>query len=68
MLEQEEKDDIARLLDQIRQLPPDTKAECLRAELEKLRADGYAQAMVFTQYTDTMDFLREKLRPRPRCA
>jgi len=60
-LEKEEKSDIARLLTDIRQLPADTKAACLREELEKLRADGYAQAMVFTQYTDTMDFLREQL-------
>ncbi|MDP2605919.1 MAG: helicase-related protein [Deltaproteobacteria bacterium] len=60
-LEKEEKSDIARLLTDIRQLPADTKAACLREELEKLRKDGYAQAMVFTQYTDTMDFLREQL-------
>jgi SNF2 family DNA or RNA helicase len=60
-LAQEEKDDIASLLEKIRQLPPDTKAEKLREELEKLRADGYPQTMVFTQYTDTMDFLREEL-------
>ena len=60
-LAQEEKDDIASLLERIRQLPPDTKAERLRGELEKLRADGYPQTMVFTQYTDTMDFLREQL-------
>ena len=60
-LAQEEKDDIASLLDDIRRLPPDTKVERLRQELDKLRADGYAQAMVFTQYTDTMDFLRDEL-------
>ncbi len=60
-LAKEEKSDIARLLTDIRQLPADTKAECLRQELDKLRTDGYAQAMVFTQYTDTMDFLREQL-------
>jgi SNF2 family DNA or RNA helicase len=60
-LAQEEKDDIASLLEKIRQLPPDTKAEKLREELEKLHADGYPQTMVFTQYTDTMDFLREEL-------
>ena len=60
-LAQEEKDDIASLLEKIRQLPPDTKAERLRSELEKLRADGYPQTMVFTQYTDTMDFLRDEL-------
>ena len=60
-LAQEEKDDIAGLLEEIRKLPPDTKSGCLREELEKLRAAGYAQTMVFTQYTDTMDFLREEL-------
>jgi ERCC4-related helicase len=60
-LAQEEKDDIASLLEKIRQLPPDTKAERLRDELEKLRADGYPQTMVFTQFTDTMDFLRDEL-------
>jgi SNF2 family DNA or RNA helicase len=60
-LAQEERDDIADLLENIRQLPPDTKAERLRDELKNLRADGYFQTMVFTQYTDTMDFLREEL-------
>jgi SNF2 family DNA or RNA helicase len=60
-LAQEEKDDIASLLEKIRQLPPDTKAERLRDELNNLRADGYPQTMVFTQYTDTMDFLRDEL-------
>lgn len=60
-LAQEEKDDIATLLEKIRQLPPDTKAERLRNELESLRTNGYSQAMVFTQYTDTMDFLRDEL-------
>jgi superfamily II DNA or RNA helicase len=63
-LAQEEKDDIASLLEKIRQLPPDSKVECLRQELEKLRAEGYPQAMVFTQYTDTMDFLRDELATR----
>ncbi len=60
-LAQEEKDDIALLIEDIRKLPPDTKAERLRLELETLRADGYPQTMVFTQYTDTMDFLRDQL-------
>ena len=60
-LAQEEKDDIASLLEKIRELPPDTKAERLRDELEHLCADGYPQTMVFTQYADTMDFLRDEL-------
>jgi adenine-specific DNA methylase len=45
----------------IRQLPPDTKAGRLREELNSLPTAGYSQAMVFTQYTDTMDFLRDEL-------
>ncbi|MCP5524358.1 MAG: DEAD/DEAH box helicase family protein [Verrucomicrobiales bacterium] len=60
-LAEEEKSEIARLLDDIRQLPPDSKADQLRVELEALRSAGYPQVMVFTQYTDTMDFLRDQL-------
>ncbi|MEI6972927.1 MAG: helicase-related protein, partial [bacterium] len=60
-LAQEEKSDIAGLLDRIRCLPPDTKSNRLQDELASLRAEGYTQAMVFTQYTDTMDFLRDTL-------
>lgn len=57
----EEQDDIARLLDQIRKLPPDTKATTLQKEISDLRAAGYRQVMVFTQFSDTMNFLREQL-------
>jgi hypothetical protein len=57
----EEKGDIARLLEMIRALPPDTKLERLLSELSALRADGFRQAMVFTGYTDTMDFLRDRV-------
>ena len=42
-------------------MPPDSKLATLKAELSHLRDTGYAQVMVFTQYTDTMDFLREAL-------
>ncbi len=65
-LAQEEKGDIAQLLEDIRQLPPDTKAAELCAELKKLRVDGYTQTMVFTQYTDTMDFLRDELTSKTK--
>jgi SNF2 family DNA or RNA helicase len=54
----EERDDIDRLLTMIRRLPADTKAERLRHTISNLRKDGYPQVMVFTQFTDTMDFLR----------
>lgn len=57
----EETDAIEHLLDLIGRLPPDSKLESLKDVLDELRADDFKQAMVFTQYTDTMDFLRESL-------
>lgn len=63
-LKQEEQTDIHELLKQARALPPDTKARILRDTLGVLRKDGYSQVMVFTQFTDTMDFLRDYLVSR----
>ena len=57
----EEAAEVQALLDGIRRLPPDSKVRELKDVIRELRGDGYAQAMVFTQYTDTMDFLREEL-------
>ena len=42
-------------------LPPDSKLRELKNVIRELRKGGFAQAMVFTQYTDTMDFLRDEL-------
>ena len=61
VLAAEESDDIRSLLDVIGGLPPDSKLASLRKTLGELRGDGYRQIMVFTQYTDTMDFLRDEL-------
>ncbi|MDO9713490.1 DEAD/DEAH box helicase [Paracraurococcus lichenis] len=61
-LAMEERSEIEKLIGMIRHLPAaDTKCEKLRQELADLRADGHRQAMVFTQFTDTMDFLRTEL-------
>jgi SNF2 family DNA or RNA helicase len=57
----EEQGDIQALLHAVRRLPTDTKACVLHDVLHNLRAQGYQQVMVFTQYTDTMDFLRDEL-------
>ena len=57
----EEEADIESLLARIGQLPPDSKLGSLKSSLAELRQDGYRQAMVFTQYTDTMDFLRGEI-------
>ena len=58
----EERADVERLLARIRGLPPDSKLAALKETLAALREAGYEQAMVFTQYTDTLDFLRGELR------
>jgi SNF2 family DNA or RNA helicase len=50
---------IDAILKAVEALPADTKATHLASVLEQLRARGYQQAMVFTQFTDTLDFLRE---------
>ncbi len=60
-LASEEQAEIDYLLARIEQLPPDTKLEALRKVLRSLFADGYRRVMVFTQYADSMDFLREEL-------
>jgi SNF2 family DNA or RNA helicase len=60
-LQAEEVRELEFLLKQVQQLPTDTKAQIFRQELQKLRQEGYRQVIVFTQYTDTMDFLRQYL-------
>jgi len=57
----EERSAVEDLIRRIQALPPDSKLEKLRVVLEELRTAGYDRAMVFTQYTDTMDFLRDQL-------
>jgi hypothetical protein len=61
----EERSSIEDLLLRVSSLPPDTKARELRTVIDELRASGYSQVMVFTQFTDTMDFLRDQLRTAP---
>ncbi len=60
----EERSEIERLLAMIQALPPDSKLTSLIKVLQDLRGEGYGQVMIFTQYTDTMDFLRNMLRKR----
>lgn len=58
-LEFEAQAGIEEILASVKQLPADTKSTHLVTILERLRADGYPQVMVFTQFTDTLDFLRD---------
>jgi len=60
----EEQSDIDGLIAEIRKLPMDTKTMVLLDVIAELRADGYGQVMIFTQYTDTLDFLRKKVAAR----
>ena len=57
-----DRETVYQLLDTIRDLPPDTKLNKLTGVIKDLRAQGYKQVMLFTQFTDTMDFLREHLK------
>jgi SNF2 family DNA or RNA helicase len=57
-LQVEEEPEIQTLLKSIAKLGTDTKAKELVRQLKKAFADGYDSAIVFTQYTDTMDFLK----------
>ena len=61
----DERSRIVDLLERARALPPDSKLASLKAVLAELRERGYGQAMVFTGFTDTMDFLRDALRREP---
>lgn len=60
----EETGDIRRLMKMAERLPPDSKLGELQQILGNLRGKSgkASQVMVFTQYTDTIDFLREELR------
>ena len=57
----EERRQVLELLERTRSLPPDSKLASLQEVLAELREQGCGQAMVFTQFTDTMDFLRDAL-------
>jgi len=57
----EETGSIDLLLARINRLPVDTKARRLVEELGDLEAAGYRQVIVFTQFTDTLDFLRDQV-------
>ena len=58
----EERQEIELLLERVRRCPPDSKLEQLKETIIAARESSYEQVMVFTQYGDTMDFVREELR------
>ncbi len=60
-LQAEEVRELEFLLQQVQKLPTDTKTQILNQQLQQLKNQGYKQVIIFTQYTDTMDFLRQYL-------
>ncbi|RUW37699.1 helicase-related protein, partial [Mesorhizobium sp. M1E.F.Ca.ET.041.01.1.1] len=52
---------IETIVDDIKRLPTDSKAIELTKVLSEVKGSGYPQVMVFTQFTDTMDYLRDLL-------
>ena len=57
----EERASITGLLKRIAKLGVDSKVRRVKEEVQIAFADGYHSAIVFTQYTDTMDYLKEYL-------
>jgi ERCC4-related helicase len=55
----EEVEHIHSLLRDIAKVNVDSKAKRLLAELRAVMAEGFDSAIVFTQFTDTMEYLRE---------
>ena len=60
-LEDEEKSTISDLLKAIAKVGTNTKARKLKSELDDAFASGYDSVIIFTQYADTMDFLKDHL-------
>lgn len=58
---QNEEDEIGILLQKIGRLPDDSKAVHLLKVLGQIHDAGYGKAVIFTQFTDTLDFLRDRL-------
>ena len=62
----EESVSLQDLLAQTKGLGVDSKALKLIDTLQDLAGAGYRQALVFTQFTDTLDYLRDLLAPKVR--
>ena len=58
---EEESSELESLIGMVDRLSVDTKARRLVEHINEMKADGYRQVMVFTQYTDTMDYIRTHL-------
>jgi superfamily II DNA or RNA helicase len=59
---QEELRELEALLAKLKDVTEETKPNALERRLQEL-LKRFDQVLVFTQYTDTLEFLRERLRP-----
>ena len=57
----EERITIQDLLRNIARIGSNTKAKALKAELDRAFSEDYDSAIIFTQYAETMDFLKDYL-------
>jgi superfamily II DNA/RNA helicase len=57
----EERASILGLLRRIAKLGVDSRVRRVKEEIQHAFSDGYHSSIVFTRYTDTMDYLREYL-------
>ncbi|WP_236044571.1 helicase-related protein [Haloarcula salinisoli] len=56
-----EIDELESFVDELADIEQDPKISQLKKDLDKLDREGHNRAIIFTQYTDTMDFIRESL-------
>ena len=60
---QQEIDELESFVADLRSIDRDPKVRQLIDDLDRLDREGHNRAIVFTQYTDTMDFIRDSLIP-----
>lgn len=58
----DEIEELRSFIDDVRQIEQDPKIEQLRNDLLELDKQGHDRVLVFTQYTDTMDYVRDHLK------
>jgi len=58
---EEEIEELESFVGELERIDQDPKISQLREDLDELDKDGHNRTIVFTQYTDTMDFIRESL-------
>ncbi len=58
---EKEIEELESFADELEDITQDPKISQLKADLNEIDRQGHNRAIIFTQYTDTMDFIRESL-------